>query len=272
MPDGATGSSDARGGGSCDLAAPFGTPVLIAELSDSVQPDGTLRLLPDELTGYFWSRRSAGMSQIYVVSRPDLASPFTLELVTGVGGGANQVDPSISDDGSVMVLRQSGPGDDLYVATRVTVDTFTGTTAISSLNTASAEAQCFLPIGRDEIYFESTRTGAGDIYMATRTGTTFSPPTALMSLATPYDEGDPVVTADGLTIYFRSDRPAAFGGYNIYTATRTDLGDTFGPATLVPNVNTSADDGPSWISPDGCRLYISSDAAGTNDVYVASRG
>lgn len=55
-------------------------------------------------------------------------------------------------------------------------------------------------------------------------------------------------------------------------ATRATPGGTFGPATLVPNVNTSADDGPSWISPDGCRLYISGNVRGNNDIYVATRG
>jgi len=40
---------------------------------------------------------------------------------------------------------------------------------------------------------------------------------------------------------------------------------------LVENVNSAGDDGPSWLSPDGCRMYISSDRAGTNDVFVAQR-
>jgi hypothetical protein len=31
------------------------------------------------------------------------------------------------------------------------------------------------------------------------------------------------------------------------------------------------DEGPSWISPDGCRMYISSNRAGNNDIYVAAR-
>lgn len=255
----------------CDLGAPFGAPVLIASLSDQAADDGTLRLLPDELTGYYWSRRG-GTAQIYFVERPDRASPFTVTLVSGVEGGTNQLDPAPSADGSVLVLRHSGPGDQLFVATRVTPDAFTGTTAIAELDSASTESQGFLPIGRDEIYFQSTRSGGGDIYTATRTGTSFGAPSLLTSLATASDEGDPVVTPDGLTIYFRSDRPAALGGYNIYTATRPDLGDTFGPATLVPNVNTPAEEGPSWISLDGCRLYISSAVAGTNDVYVSTRG
>jgi hypothetical protein len=58
----------------------------------------------------------------------------------------------------------------------------------------------------------------------------------------------------------------------IYVATRPTTATAFGAPTIVPNVNTDADDGPSWISPNGCRLYLSSDVAGTNDIYVATRG
>jgi Tol biopolymer transport system component len=105
-----------------------------------------------------------------------------------------------------------------------------------------------------------------------RNGTSFSSPAPVGGIASPSDEGDPVVTPDGLTIYFRSDRAATVGGYNVYVATRADVGDAFSDVQLVPNVNTDADEGPSWISPDDCRLYLSSDVTGSNDIYVATRG
>ena len=108
--------------------------------------------------------------------------------------------------------------------------------------------------------------------MSKRNGTSFSSPMLVGGIASASDEGDPVVTPDGLTIYFRSNRAAPLGGYNIYVATRVDVTDPFSDVQLVPNVNTDADEGPSWISPDDCRLYLSSDVAGSNDIYVATRG
>lgn len=171
----------------------------------------------------------------------------------------------------MLVFRRSGPGDDLYVATRIAPDEFTAPVAIATINTVEGENQAFMPIGRDELYYQHVTGTSADIYVSTRTGTTFSAPALISELAAPDTEGDPVVTPDGLTIYFRSDRPAAFGGFNVYTASRSTTAEPFGPVSIVPNVNTDADDGPSWISPDGCRLYLSSDAAGTHDIYVASR-
>jgi Tol biopolymer transport system component len=171
------------------------------------------------------------------------------------------------------VFRRSNPGNDLFFASQAGMpDSFSMVTAIAAINTADDETQCFLPLDRDELYFQSPRTGGGDVYMSKRNGTSFSAPILVAGIASGSDEGDPVVTPDGLTIYFRSDRPASIGGYNIYVATRTDVADAFGNVQLVPNVNTAADEGPSWISPDDCRLYVSSDVAGSNDIYVATRG
>lgn len=258
----------------CDVSKDFDAPVLIDELSDPAVSDGTLRLLPDELSGYYWSgvaNGPNGAQEIYFASRPTWSAPFTSVRVTGVNSATDELDPALTSDGTLLVFRRSGPGDDLYFAPRQTPDTFGAPTAIASLNTTSGEAQVFIPIGTDDVYFQSRRTGNGDLYLSRRTGTTFTAPTLISDVSTAAEEGDPVVTPDGLAIYFRSNRTAPLGGFNIYVATRASATGTFGAATLVPNLNSATDDGPSWISADGCRLYMSSDRAGTNDIYVATR-
>ncbi|HTL33241.1 MAG TPA: hypothetical protein VL326_08960 [Kofleriaceae bacterium] len=271
--DASVDSAPADALGTCNSLAPFGTPRLISELSDPAALDGTLRLLPDELTGYMWSYTGRTDADLFYVTRPRLDAPFTMTRVTTASTTSQELDPSISSDGSMLVFRRSGPGDELYGAPVTSPGVLGTAVALASLNTGSVEAQGFLPIGRNELYFQSTRTMAGDIYMSTWSGgTTFSAPTVVPGLATASVEGDPAVTPDGLTIYFRSDVPAARAGFNIYVATRQTTATAFGAPTIVPNVNTDADDGPSWISPDGCRLYLSSDVAGTNDIYVATRG
>jgi Tol biopolymer transport system component len=260
----------------CNPAAPFGAPDPLTELNDSTVSDGTLRLYPDELRGYFWSYRGNPNAELYYVTRATRSTPFTITPVQGLSTTSQELDPTFTSDGTTFVFRRSGPGNDLYVTTPIapsTEDSFAAPTAIAAINTASDEAQAFIPLGRNELYFESTRTALGDIYMSTFSGTTFAPPALVPgAIASSSDEGDPVVTPDGLTIYFRSNRAASIAGYNIFVATRAVDTDPFGAPQLVPNINTAADDGPSWISPDGCRLYISCDVAGTNDIYVATRG
>lgn len=269
--DPADAAVDADSG--CDLGAPFGTPKPIVELDDAALDDGTLRLMPDEQSGYFWRRDVSNLANLYFAERTSLSTPFSFRPVQGVSSSFSTLDPTLTSDGTILVFRRSGPGNDLFVATRAGApDSFTNVSGIAAINTAADETQSFMPLDRDELYFQSLRSGGGDIYVSTRVGTTFSAPTLVAGIASSDDDGDPVVTPDGLTIYFRSNRPAVIGGYNIYVATRATTADPFGNAQLVPNVNTASDEGASWISPDGCRLYVSSDVAGSNDIYVSTRG
>lgn len=254
----------------CEPLADFGTPVLIPELSDAGVSDGTLRLLADERTGYFW-RGDPPAQDIYFVSRSTFSAPFTISTVQGVNTTANELDPTLTTDGTLLVFRRNSPGDDIYAATLITPTLFSAPTAITTVNSTASDAQGFMPLGIDELYFQSKRTAAGDVYRATRAGTTFGAPVNVSELATSAEEGDPVVTPDGLTILLpqRSHR----GGRRLQHlhGHASDNGRDVRPP-LVPNVNTSADDGPSWISPDGCRLYISGNVRGNNDIYVATRG
>jgi len=273
-PDAEAADAAIDAGPACDPVAPFGMPVPIAELNDAVAQDGTLRLAPDELTGYFWSRR-AGRGQIYFAMRAALGAPFTIQPVTGLSATSHDLDPTMPTTGTkVLVYRRNGPGDDLWAATAVTDTDFTGAAALATLNSTATDAQPFMRPGTDELIYQSMRTGNGDLYVAMRTGpTTFTVPTKIGELATAAEEGDPVVSGDGLTLYFRSDAPAgALGGHNIYVSTRADTSATWGAPDLVPNVNSTVEDGASALSSDGCRLYISSDRNGTNDIFVATRG
>lgn len=269
----ATVPGDARADG-CDPQAPFGTPVPIASLNDtSLADDGTLRLDHDELTGYFWSRRS-GLARIYYASRSDREQPFTVASTTGINPNDtnNDLDPTMSSDRSLLVFRHNVPGDELWMATSITATTFTSSMPIASLNTGAVESQPYLQPAGTELVFHSTRSGGGDLFRSTRTGTTFSAPTRIDELASTDIDGDPVLSEDGRTIYFRSDRLSSIGGFNIFVATRPDTGTQFGAPVLVPNVNSASGDGPSFISPDGCRLYLSSDRTGNIDIFVATRG
>lgn len=253
----------------CDPTAPFGEPQPIVELNDAAEQEGTLRLFPDELRGYYWSRRASN-SHIRYVHRTAIGEPFEIEDVALASTGVHQVDPTFTSDGSMLVYRESGPGDQLYYAIRISEVSFDTPVAISTLNTAATETQCFFA-NDGELYFSSGRSGGDDLYRSTRTGTTFSAPELVNQLASPAAEGDPAIAPDQLSIYFRSQR-APSQAFDIWVAKRDTPTAAWGTPELVPNINSAVDDGPSWVSVDGCRLYMSSERAGTNDVYVATRG
>jgi hypothetical protein len=245
--------------------------VAIDSLNDPTGPDGTLRLLPDELSGYFWSFRGGTQQQIFYATRPSLAAPFTVTPLVIQPGSTGDLDPTPHPSVPALLFRRLTGGGDLFAVIVNGPAVTGGAMALTALNTGSRQAQPFFPLGGDRLYFSSAPSGiAGDIAEATFSNLTFSAPTWALQLANS-DEGDPVVTADGLTLYYRSDQ-AVTGAYDIYVTTRPAVGVPFAVGVPVPSLNSAADDGPSWLSPNGCRLYLSSDRDGTNDIYVATRG
>jgi Tol biopolymer transport system component len=106
------------------------------------------------------------------------------------------------------------------------------------------------------LYFESERTGIGDLYRATRATTAdeFGAVTALTQLnGNSSSERDPELSADGLTLYFTSDRN---GQPQLFRATRTSPTAEFGTPTKVNELANVALAGPA-LRFDGGELFYS---------------
>ena len=272
-------AADAGDAGSpCDPTKPFAAPVLLTSLQ-SAGRDGDLRLLPDELTGFFWSSRGdAGSPDLYTTTRADTMSAFgNVSLLNNVNSGSYQYDPTVTADGLTLAFRSSrdggAGGDDLYWASRAsTGGDFAGVAPIAGVNSSSSDVQPFLIPSGTEIYFSSNRTGDYDIYRATGSGGTFAAPTAVSEVnMTGVVDQNPAVSADDLTILFSSDRTGGMGARDIWIATRSSTSATFGTPTDLAGVNTAGSDYPGWLSPDGCRLYLHSDVSGSSHIYLATR-
>jgi hypothetical protein len=127
------------------------------------------------------------------------------------------------------------------------------------------------------VYFATDRnavTSDYDIYVATRNGNTYSNVGAATELNSTAYDAHPRLTADGLTMYFSSMRTTggAQGGADIWTATRTATSQPFGTPTRVAELNTAQNESPTWISDDGCEIYLQSNRpnnVGTQDIWVA---
>lgn len=80
-----------------------------------------------------------------------------------------------------------------------------------------------------------------------------------------------MVSADELHIYF--GRLIGGTNYDIYEASRSTTSDGFGEATPVPGLaDPTYNELPSWISADGCELYLSTNmGVAGQDLYVATR-
>jgi hypothetical protein len=91
-----------------------------------------------------------------------------------------------------------------------------------------------------------------------------------------YDDVDPALSPNGLSLYFSSTRPGGFGSYDIYVCQRSSLTDSWGPPQhLGPTINSpgSITYHPNF-SLDGHELFFQSTRPGGyggRDIWVSWR-
>jgi len=95
---------------------------------------------------------------------------------------------------------------------------------------------------RLELFFESARAGGqgdDDLWHSVRTSVDqpWPPPANLTALNTAAEEGHPALSADGLTLWFASDRGNASDVADIYVTTRATRDAPWDPPTIVSELN-----------------------------------
>jgi hypothetical protein len=133
-----------------------------------------------------------------------------------------------------------------------------------------------------EMYVESDASGYGqfDIWVIRRTSVAagWDPQENLGPVVNgPGNDNAPCISANGLDLYFHSDRPGGYGssGSDLYVTTRVSKNAPWGqPVNLGPNVNSSGDETYAWILSNGLELYFTSNrpgGCGRGDLYVSRR-
>ena len=88
-------------------------------------------------------------------------------------------------------------------------------------------------------------------------------------------QGEPSISADGLSLYFVSNRLGGSGDSDLWVATRPTTDDDWGlPINLGSTVNSIAKDENPCISADGLELYFASNRSGSyggHDIWVTRR-
>ena len=139
---------------------------------------------------------------------------------------------------------------------------------------------CFSSDGL-EMYFDSNRSGgygSWDIWVSTREAVDddWGAPVNLgPKVNTSQGDGCAHISADGLELYFDSNRSGGYGSWDIWITTRQTKDDSWGqPTKLGPPINTSFFEGRVSISSDGLELYFSSNRPGgygSDDIWVSRR-
>lgn len=152
----------------------------------------------------------------------------------------------------------------------------------SPVNGSSFDADVELSADGLELYFASYNRPGGyghyDIWVARQEtiGDDWGSPVNLgPTINTSAMEVVPDLSADGLSLYFLSDRPGGAGGDDIWVTTRATEAEPWGnPVNLGPTVNSPVDDGCASISANGLELFFASNRAGgygARDIWVTTR-
>jgi Tol biopolymer transport system component len=148
------------------------------------------------------------------------------------------------------------------------------------LNSSSRDEEPGISSDGLSIYFCSQRSGGRggyDMWVTTRATTQndWGPPVNLgPTVNSSNDDFSEDISADGLELYFGSNRPGS-SNYDIWVAKRaTTLDDWTTPVNLGSNINSSSWEGCPAISDDGLELYFWSNRSGGIggfDIWVSRR-
>jgi Tol biopolymer transport system component len=234
------------------------------------------RLTGDELEIVY--QGDVGTPHIFRAKRATRADVFGPSAeVTAVADPSGEYDPELSRDGLTLVFASSRTGSvgqrDLWIATRLDRTTsFGAPSPILAVNTAGDEAQPYLEPGSAHLWFARDN----QIYVAARSGSTFGAPVPVAELNAQGNVGFPVPSDDGSYIYYfdppiMSDGAPVDAGSHVWFAQRPAPGAQFAGFRLVTELESAASDFPTWLSPDGCRIYLTSSRTGADHVYFAER-
>ncbi|MBA7685524.1 hypothetical protein ES703_93949 [subsurface metagenome] len=267
----------------------FGTPTNLGPTVNSSAWDAVPNISADGLSLFLESNRPGGSGgkDVWVTTRQMTDEDWGIPVNLGptVNSSSNDGPGDILDDGLTLFLHSDrtggSSGSDLYVTTRNTTDDDWG----EPLNlgpTVNSSQWEFCPIISADgltLFFCSNRSGGSGLYdlwvttRATRQDDWGSPVNLGPTINTSSREVGPDISADGLTLYFFSDRPGGYGDRDLWMATRSTTDDPWGnPVNLGPRFNTPYAERAAFISPDGSTLYFSSDrpgGVGDHDIWQA---
>jgi outer membrane protein OmpA-like peptidoglycan-associated protein len=175
-------------------------------------------------------------------------------------------------DGRVNIYAQN---EDIYVSVKKESEWMKAQSLGEPVNTVENEgAFSASPDGKYLFFTSCSRPGGVgrcDIWVTQNEGGIWSEP---FNLGRPVNtkawESQPSLSADGVTLYFVSNRSDGFGGSDIWYSTRTE-GGWSNPKNLGPEINTAGDEQFPFIHHDGKTLYFTSTGLpgmGKSDIFL----
>jgi hypothetical protein len=281
---GGGGAAGAAGVGQSGIVEPrFADVRPVASLASTYNDDNPT-LTANLLELYFSSKDrpgGKGKLDVWVAKRKSVTDSFgTPSPVSSVSTDGNDNSPAISADGSTLWVGYqpaSGGlgGNDIMQATRASLQDDFGTPVLVSELSSDAD-DIPRPPGNHDLTMPLGSRRDSTIYLtyladrATPTSTFGAPVLHDELIVQGSNVADAFLTDDGTTLYFaRSSNDIG----DIYVAYRPTPDSAFGTAVPLSTVNTDADDRDPWLSPDGTKLFFTSNRQDgkTLQIFEATR-
>jgi hypothetical protein len=214
---------------------------------------------------------------IFVTTRASTADPWgPPALVAELSSGSNDTNPEVSYDGLTIYLSSNRPGGlggrDIWMSTRPSrAAPWSVPLHVPELSSAASDGS---PTTTDQLVMvlESTRAGTNDVFYAERPSPAmpWGAPIRIDVVSTPdAGDGNPMLSADGLELYFDSNRT---GDSELYLATRARADEPFSTPQIIPELaSPGSNDGDMWISPDRRTLLFTSNRDGVSRLWQSTR-
>lgn len=126
--------------------------------------------------------------------------------------------------------------------------------------------------GEQMLIFIGGANNTGSIYVIKREGdNTWSVPSSIGThVNSQYMESTASITPDGKTVFFASNRPGGYGGFDIYKVEMNDKGVWGKPENMGPEINSPDNEDAPFIHPDQITLFFTSDglnSMGGTDIF-----
>jgi hypothetical protein len=289
--DGGSAGTMASGGTAQGGARMWSEPQLVLALEGSVVANATFDATMMQL---FYSVQPQGADMLTTIYRADGPDFQNGKAVTFAGSSqtgsmkADEASPAVSADGKQLWLGMLGPSGntDIYVSTGEK-DSWSMPEAVPELSSNLGDDVPRPPAFDETIMPLSSKRGSKlnlyQIYFSTRKDvkSPWGEPTQeyLDAINAPsFQSADGLLTEDALQLYFASNR-GADGHHDLYVAARSSADVPFGEpqalvdlrTTCVARTDKYCEERMPWLSPNGDRLYFTSNRTGEYALYVSER-
>jgi hypothetical protein len=258
---------------------PFGTPERITGLRFDGDVFGP-SLSSDGRTLYF-SGYVAGEQQIYSAVRNTRGRAFSnVAVLSTINSTGREGTPFISANAERFYFfseRDGGIGNrDIWVSP-LQREGLGQPELVRGINSQESDLLPWLSADELTALFVSGRPGgrgAADLWRATRAAVdeAFDAPVSLFELSSAQNEGRAVLSADGLTAYFSSDREGGRGSPDLWTASRPIIDQPFSELEDMWPLNTSSNEQDVALSSDETELFFASNRRGAvSELWRAER-